>query len=106
MLKTGFPKIPSTRSLSKEKSSQHLQIFRHFCILRKNEGKKMNALGVRWKSDKGRHKKGGEYCVQVSGSHSSAESYPLRGLDSDSVPVRLGTKAAAALGLGPVGESS
>lgn len=51
-------------------------------------------------------KGGGGYCVQVSGSHWSAESDPLRGRDSGSVPVRLGTEAAAASGWGPVGKSS
>lgn len=67
---------------------------------------KKNALGGRWGSDKGRHKKGAGDCVQVLGSHWSADSDPLRGRDSGSVLVGLGTEAAAASESGPVRESS
>lgn len=70
--------------------------------------KKKERLGERWGSDGrgGAHKKGVGYCVQVSGSHWSAGRDPLRGRDSGSVAVGLGTEAAAASGWGPVRESS
>lgn len=110
VLKSGFPKIRSTQSLSTENSSGTFKSFRaiYFCVLRNNGrgGGGGESTGSRWESDKEKHKKGGGYCVQVSGSHCSAESDPFRDRDSGSVPAGLGTQAAAASGLRPVGESS
>lgn len=110
VLKSGFPKIPSTQSFCKEKSSYSLQIFPRKPLSCPSRGRiergKKNALQERWGSDKGRNKKGVGYCVQVSGSHWSARRDPLRGRDPSFVPFGLGTEAAAALGWGPVPESS
>lgn len=79
--------------------------FVSFEIMGGGRGERESA-GSRWESDKEKHKKGVGYCVQVSGSHWSAESDPFRDRDSGSVPAGLGTQAAAAPGLQPVGESS
>lgn len=72
MLKSCFPKIPSTRSISKEKSSHCLQIFPRqplLCPSREGErrGGEKNALGERWGSDKGRHKKGVDIAFKFRG---------------------------------------
>lgn len=65
MLKSGFPKILSTQSLSKEKSSRSLQIFPRKPLLcppveaelKGKKKKKKNALRESWGNDKERHKK-------------------------------------------------
>lgn len=80
VLKSGFPKIPSTQSFCKEKSSYSLQIFQRKPLSCPSRGRMerggKKALQERWGSDKEKNKKGVGYCVQVSGSHWSARRDP------------------------------